>query len=424
MGLKTLPYTRRQSASRSPPIDDPPPQPMTQLPLTSSDDASRRMLALLGAAVTAGFEAGAIGYVLPAMRNATGASAQVASWLLSAFVAATLVSVPLAAMAARRWGATRLLRACLLLAVASGALASVLPSPGGVLFARTLQGLAHGPLLPLVAAVVVMHWPPERHGRLLGQVSMAYGLTYVAATIGTPWLLQASWRGAFLFGAALALLSLAWPMPVALPASTTQRAAASWRQAFSRPMHAAVLLALGTGIGQSVLVWMPTLAATRLSLGMTATAPLMVPLLLGGLCATAVVIRWLDRLGALPLVVLGLGTALSGVLLLVAAPAGAVFFMAGGAGLGFGIGLLSGGPLRYAAARALPRDAQGLAQGAVAWLTDVGLLAGSLLLGHVAGQGGDARVAIEVAVALAGGLMLLCTPAVLRLPRHAGVAVG
>ncbi len=136
------------------------------------------------------------------------------------------------------------------------------------------------------------------------------------------------------------------------------------------------------------------------------------------------VIRWLDRLGALPLVVMGLGTALSGVLLLVAAPAGAVFFMAGGAGLGFGIGLLSGGPLRYAAARALPRDDQGLAQGAVAWLTDVGLLAGSLLLGHVAGWGGDPRVAIEVAVALAGGLMLLCTPAVLRLPRRTGVAVG
>ena len=381
------------------------------------------MFALIGAAVTAGFEAGAIAYVLPAMRDATGASTQMASWLLSVFVAATLVSVPLAALAARRWGATRLLNACLVLVVVSGGLASVLPSPGGVLVARALQGLAHGPLLPLVAAVVVMHFPPAQHGRLLGQISMGYGLSYVAATIGTPWLLQLGWRSAFTLGAGLALVSLAWrlpPVPAAAPHDPQQ--VQPWWLAFSRPMHAVILLALGTGVGQSVLVWMPTLAATRLGLGMTATAPLMVPMLLGGLCATASVIRWLDRLGARPLVVVGLSTALAGLLMAGVAPAGRGFFMAGGAALGFGISLLSGGPLRYAASRALPRNAQGLAQGAVAWLTDLGLLAGSLLLGHVAGRGGDTRSAIETALAMAGGLMLLCAPAVLRLPRHARVA--
>jgi predicted MFS family arabinose efflux permease len=155
---------------------------------------------------------------------------------------------------------------------------------------------------------------------------------------------------------------------------------------------------------------------------MTATAPLMVPLLLGGLCATACVIRWLDRMGARSMVAIGLAAALAGMLMVVAAPAGPMFFMAGGAALGFGIGLLSGGPLRYAAARALPREAQGLAQGAVAWLTDVGLLVGSLMMGYVAGHGDDARLAIEWALALAAGLMLLCAPAVLRLPRQAPVA--
>ena len=389
------------------------------LPATAAadDNEPRRMLALLGAAVTAGFEAGAIAYVLPALRAETGASAQAASWLLSIFVAATLVSVPLAALAARRWDASRLLRGFLLLAAVSGALAAALPGLGGVLAARALQGFALGPLLPLVAAVIVMHWPPHQHGRLLGMVSMAYGLTYVAATIGTPWLLAAGWRSAFALGACLALLSLAWPLP-AVTHAPDPRGHAPWWLAFSRPMAAVILLSLGTGIGQSVLVWMPTLAAVRLGLGMTDTAPLMIPLLLGGLGATAFVIRSLDRLGARPLVGLGLGSAVAGVLLVVAAPAGRVFFMLGGAALGFGIGLLSGGPLRYAAARALRRDAQGLAQGAVAWLTDVGLLVGSLMLGHMAGRGTDALAAIEWALALAGGLMLLCAPAVLRLPRQ------
>ncbi len=390
-------------------------------PTDPRDDMARRRLALLGAAITAGFEAGAVGYVLPAMRTATGASALQASWLLSAFVAATLVSVPLAALAARRRSPARLLRGCLLLAALAGGLACVLPAPAGVLVARVLQGLAHGPLLPLAAAVVVMHWPGDQHGRLLGQLSMAYGLTYMAATLGTPWLLQLGWRSAFAFGAALALLSLLAPLPAA-PATGRAGPPRPWQLAFGRRMRPVVLLALGTGIGQSALVWMPTLAATRLGLDLKQTAPLMVPLLLGGLAATAAVIRWLDGQGARRLALLGLALGLGGLLLAALAPAGRLGFAAGGAALGFGVGMLSGGPLRYAAARALPRDAQGLAQGAVAWITDVGLLGGSLLVGHLAGGAGapaDARAALERALAVAAGLMLLSAPALLRLPRHA-----
>ncbi len=387
----------------------------------ADDGQARRLLALLGVAVTAGFEAGAIGFVLPAMRAATGASAQEASWLLTAFIAATLVAVPACALAARQGMALRLLRACLLLAVVSGALAAVLPVTLPLLLARVLQGLAHGPLLPLVAAVVVMHFAPQRQGRLLGLVSMAYGLAFVLGTVGSPWLLQYSWRSAFALGSVLALLSLAWRLPAAAPVPTATTAAlpaaSGWRLALSVPMRPVVVLALGIGVGQATLVWVPTLAVARLGLGMTDIAPLLVPMLLGGLIATASVIRWLDRLGARPLVLLGAAAALAGLALAVAGPAVRVVFMVGGAGLGFGIGLLSGGPLRYAAARALPREAQGLAQGTVAWITDLGLLGGSVLLGQLAGQGADARSGVESALVMAGIVMALCVPAVLWLPR-------
>jgi len=43
-----------------------------------------------------------IGYVLPAMRADTGASALVASWLLSLYVVGTLVAIPTAGLAVRR----------------------------------------------------------------------------------------------------------------------------------------------------------------------------------------------------------------------------------------------------------------------------------------------------------------------------------
>src|SRR5258708_31001988 len=71
----------------------------------------------------------------------------------------------------------------------------------------------------------------------------------------------------------------------------------------------------------------------------------------------------------------------------------------GGAGLlGLGITGLCGGPLRYAAARAMPAGAQGLAQSAVALATNVGLLGGSIVIGSLAAIGGDERAALQMAL--------------------------
>jgi MFS family permease len=381
------------------------------------------LLAPLGSAVLTGFDAGAIGFVLPAMRAATGAGAQQASALLSVFVAATLVAVPLAALLARRSGAALLLRGCLLLAALAGAAATWLPGVAGVLLARALQGLAHGPLLPLAAAVLVMHAPALRHGRVLGLLSLSYGLAYLAATVATPFLLQWGWRAAFALCGALALATALLPLPAGA-ARAPDAAPARWRLLFGRPMVVVGVLALGTGVGQAVLVWLPTVAALRVGLTPQATVLPMLALVVGGLVATALVTLRLDRLGARPLVLIGAALTLAGVLLAGAAPATLPIFTAAAAALGCGVSALCGGPLRYAAARALPVAEQGPAQGAVAWLTNVGVLAGSLLLGVLASRGDGGGRATAIAVLAAGALMALSFLAVLALPGRGAAAAN
>lgn len=391
----------------------------------------------MGAAVLAGFDAGAIGFVLPALRAATGVGAQQAAGLLGVFVAATLVAVPLCAGAVQRWGAVTLLRGCLALAAVSAGLAAVLPGFTPVLVARALQGLAHGPLLPLAAAVIVLHGPPERQGRWLGLVSMGYGLAYVAAMLGTPSLLQHGWRSAFAVCSVLALVCLLLPLPgesrrparvgagsasliEALPQvrdGPRFASAIGWgglRALWSAPMVVIAALALGTGMGQAVLVWLPTVAVLRLGVSLGDTPVLLLPLLAGGLAATAVVTVALDRLGARRLAVVGVALSLAGLAAMLLLEPTRGGFMGAGALLGSGIAVLCGGPLRYAAARARPAAEQGLAQGAVAWITNVGLLGGTLLLGAVSAGGAGARHGLEAALLLLGGLMLLAflpTPA-------------
>jgi MFS family permease len=74
--------------------------------------------------------------------------------------------------------------------------------------------------------------------------------------------------------------------------------------------------------------------------------------------------------------------------------------------VGFGMGSLSA-PLRYATARAAPAEEQGHAQGAMALLTNVGLLLASALLGALAAWGPDEGAALARALLAAAALMAL-----------------
>ena len=376
--------------------------------------APRGGAALLMGCALAGLDAGSIGFVLPAMRAATGASAQTASWLLTVFVAATLLAMSLAGLATRRFGAMALFRACAVLAAAGAALASF-GGIGTLLLARAVQGLGQGPLLPLAAAIVVMQWPAQRQGRLIGAISLAYGLAFLAAMVGTPLLLQWGWRLAFVVSGVLAVATLALLGNAAGQAAqpAAEPAPLRWQLLLQRETLAIAVLSLGTGIGQAVLVYFPTLAIQRLGVAAQDTALLMLPLVAGGIGATVLIMAVMDRSGARTLIVAGALATLAGVALAAAGPASKLAFMIGAGALGLGITGLCGGPLRYAAARALPASEQGLAQSAVALLTNLGVLGGSLLIGLLAdgsGQPGDAaatRTAIESAMLTSGIIMAL-----------------
>lgn len=380
--------------------------------MSSATSSSRTgaLAAPLGASALAGLDAGAIGYVLPAMRAATGADAALASALVSGFVAASLLAVPAAALLARRVAPARLLRAALALAGLAAALALLAPGVHGVLAARALQGLAHGPLLPLAAAVLVLQAPPGRQGRWLGLQALAYGLAFLIATAGTPFVLQAGWRAAFGACGALALALALLPARAAAPAPPVQ---AAWRALAVPALLPVGAVAIGTGIGQALLVWLPTLAAARLGLALTAAALPMLALVAGGLGGTALVTLRLDRNGARPLAAAGALAALAGLLLAAAVPPSPAAFAAGALALGFGTATLSGGPLRWAAARVLPPAEQGPAQGLVAWLTNLGLLGGSLLVGALAARG-----PLATALLAAGAAMALALAAAVALPRR------
>jgi MFS family permease len=377
----------------------------------TSSDTPRGSAALLAGAVLAGFDAGAVGFVLPAMRAATGVDPQAGSALVWVYVLGTLLSIAGSGAAVARWGAARLWTASLLLAAAGALLAAL---------ATGLLALTAAPLLSLAATRVAQQWPAGRQGRLIGALSLAYGVAFLGATLSTPLLLQFGWRSGFVLSAVVAALALAASvrLPAARVTAPAPHAATPWRLLRQGEMRAIAVLSLGTGVGQAVLVWLPTLAQLRLAATPLATAGLMLPLVLGGLASTAAVTLWLDRVGARRAIAAGAALTLVGALVVAALPPSAWAYAVGAGVFGVGITALCGGPLRYAAARALPAAAQGLAQSAVALLTNVGLLGGSLLLGHVSAALPTEAQGVQAAVLAACVLMTASFVAVAGVARH------
>jgi MFS family permease len=367
---------------------------------------TRSAPALLLGAVVSGFDGGSIGFLLPAVRADLGIAAAPASWLVALYVAGTLAAVPIAGALVRRFGDAVLFRVCAAIAAVAAVAAAAAPGSDLLLLARLAQGVGQGPVLPLAAAIVSARWPMARQGRMHAALSLAYGVGFLGGMLAAPMLLQWGWRLVFGVAAVLPAAALAFPLPSG--SATYPRAAVPRR----RQLAVIAVLALGTGVGQAVVVYLPTLAVERLAVTPSAAGWLMAPLVVGGIVGTLAIAAWLDAVGARHILVWGAIGTVGGVLLAAAAPPSPAAFLAGAAALGLGITGLCGGPLRYAAARAAPVAEQGLAQSMVALATNVGLLGGSLLLGAFA-TAGAAR-----AVVVACALMALLFVPVFTLPAH------
>ena len=358
--------------------------------------------ALVAGSAVGGFDAGSIGLMLPAMREASGADATAGSLLVSLYIAGGLAAVPLAGWLAGRVGAARIYATCAAIAALGAALALGTSDIRWLFVARLLQGIGQGPLLPLAAAIVAMQWAPERQARWIGAISLAYGIAFTSAIVATPLVMRIDAHAPFALTLALAAIACL-PMPDSRAARNGKPP--SW---LNRRLAALLAIAAGTGLGQAAVVYMPTLAILRLGVTQADTGMLMLPLVTCGIAATVGITLWMDRIGPRVLLIAGALGTLAGIAIATWGPASSAAFAVGTALLGLGITGLCGGPLRFAAVQVVPRESQAGAQAAIVLVTNVGVLAGSVLIGGFAGLLADERAALQAALLVACAAMAAC----------------
>jgi MFS transporter, DHA2 family, multidrug resistance protein len=114
---------------------------------------------------------------LPHMAGSLGASLDEATWVLTSYLVASAVILPISGWLANRFGRKRFYMSCVVVFTACSLLCGIAPSLPFLIFARILQGLGGGGLAPSEQAILADTFPVAKRG----QAFAVYGMAVVFA---------------------------------------------------------------------------------------------------------------------------------------------------------------------------------------------------------------------------------------------------
>src|SRR3984957_13754134 len=148
---------------------------------------------------------------LPTIAGNLGASTDQGTWVVTSFVLANGIGVPLTGWLMTRYGVVKTFIASVLAFTVTSFLCGIAWSLSSLIFFRVLQGAVSGPMIPGSQALLLTIFPPERRGTALAVWSMTTLVAPVAGPVLGGYISDnMSWPWIFLInvpvGAACALL--------------------------------------------------------------------------------------------------------------------------------------------------------------------------------------------------------------------------
>src|ERR1700746_1556518 len=146
---------------------------------------------------------------LPHIAGGLAVSYDESTWVLTSYLVANAVVLPLSAWLSRVFGRQRYYMACVVLFTISSFLCGIAPSLGLLIFFRILQGVGGGGLAPVEQAILVDTVPASKRAAAFALYSMAI---VTAPVVGPPlggWITDNwSWRWVFFINIPIGIISV------------------------------------------------------------------------------------------------------------------------------------------------------------------------------------------------------------------------
>ena len=146
---------------------------------------------------------------LPYIAGGLGRSYDEVTWILTTYLVANAVILPMSAWLSRVFGRKNYYMACVVLFTATSFLCGIAPTLAIMLFARVLQGIGGGGLAPVEQAILVDAFPPAKRASAFALYTVAIVTAPAIGPVLGGWITDNyNWRWVFLINIPIGLASL------------------------------------------------------------------------------------------------------------------------------------------------------------------------------------------------------------------------
>src|SRR5437867_7416201 len=146
---------------------------------------------------------------LPHIAGSLSATIDEATWVLTSYLVANAIILPMTGWLASVFGRKRLLMASVVGFTASSFLCGLAPNLGSLIVFRILQGATGGALQPLSQAVLLEAFPPHERGEAMGFWGQGIVVAPILGPVLGGWLTDNySWRWVFYINVPVGILSV------------------------------------------------------------------------------------------------------------------------------------------------------------------------------------------------------------------------
>jgi EmrB/QacA subfamily drug resistance transporter len=448
---------------------------------TPVDDRQRNqiLLVLFIGVLMAALDIAIVGPALPAIKQAFNADDRGLTWVFTIYVLLNLVGTPLIARLSDLFGRRTIYTMSVSLFAIGSLLVATAPSFTILLIGRAIQGFGAGGIFPVASAVIGDTFPPEKRGGALGLIGAVFGIAFLLGPILGGALLLLSWHWLFFINLPIAAIvivlglrtlpgrgetasqpfdwlgtllltvmltamaygltalgqgirtgtadPLTWPLLVGaiilLPifgvvSRRTSSPVVDLRLFRNRQIVLVGALALGSGICEAVILFVPSLLVEAFRVTPASASFMLIPMVLGMAVGSPFSGRMLDKSGSRLVVLIGTILLTASLIIIGLFATNLILYYVFAVLFGVGIGVLLGASLRYIMLNEVQGNERASSQGLLTIFISIGQLFGAALMGAlVAARGGTDGYA--VAFLASGAVMLLLTFAATQLKSRA-----